>query len=464
LPAQSDKNATHNFAPQLTALSPKGEDVFSGVFFGKSSAPALNRVPLGKNPGAPICSLPGNHTLIVAPTCTGKGTRVIVPTLLKSRQSSCLAIDPKGESAAITARARAEFSHVHVINPWGELGPTFEALGFPPATYNPLDILDRSDPNAVAIAQAMAGAICPREKSGMDSYWSEAAASLLTAVLLWITDQPGETKTLARVLEIVAHTGATLKQYLVKMGASTAFGGAIRENATSFIDLPPETFSGVMSRLGLYTRFLSDPQVKAATAKSSFSMGDLTGEGMDRPTTVYLAIPPGRIASQNTWLRLMIAAGMHTFRRKSPGEGLRCMVLIDGLADLGRLEDLSRDIPWMGGYGVDFTLTVQSLDQLKDLYGDDHVAILGNCEYQWFCKVNDLTSAKYLSGILGHKIPDEVLNLGRDTAILLAPNSLPHYLRTVDYWDFPDAFSMFQKARPDLFWPLKFDPNPYIKS
>ena len=463
MPSQSDKSATGNFAPQLTALPAKGDEVFSGVFFGKSSAPALNRVPLAKNPGAPICSLPGNHALIVAPTCMGKGTRVVVPTLLKSRQSSCIAIDPNGENAAITARARAEFSHVHVINPWGELEPTFEALGFPPATYNPLDILDRNDPNAVAIAQAMAGAICPHEKSGKESYWSEAAASLLTAVLLWVIDQPGETKTLARVLEIVAHTGATLKQYLVKMGASTAFGGAIRENATPFMDLPPETFSGVTSRLGLYTGFLSDPRVKAATAKSSFSMRDLTGEGMDRPTTVYLVIPPGRIASQNTWLRLMIAAGMHTFRRKPPGEGLRCMVLIDGLADLGRLDDLSRDISWMAGYGVDFTLTVQSLDQLKYLYGDDHATILDNCGYQWFCKVCDMTSAKYLSGILGYKTPDEVLDLGRDTAILLAPNSLPHYLRTIDYWDLPEAFSMFQKARPDLYWPLKFDPNPYIK-
>ena len=91
--------------------------------------------------------MPGNHTLIVAPARTGKGTRVIVPTLLRSRRSSCLAIDPRGESAAITARARAEFSQVHVIDPWGELGPTFEGLGFPPATYNPLDILDHNDPS-----------------------------------------------------------------------------------------------------------------------------------------------------------------------------------------------------------------------------------------------------------------------------------------------------------------------------
>jgi len=464
LPLLSHKPVADNYAPQITALPVKGEDVLAGVFFGKSSTPAVNRLPLAKNPGAPICSLPGNHTLVVAPTTAGKGTRVIVPTLLRSRRSSCIAIDAKGETAAITARARAEFSHVHVINPWGELGPTFEALGFPPATYNPLDILDRNDPQAVAVAKSLAGTICPREKGGIDSFWSTGAANFLTAVLLWIADQPGETKTLARAREIITLGGEELKFFLVKMAASTAFGGAIKKHIAPFIDLAPETCSGMISNLRHCTEFMSDPQMKAATATSSFSMGDLTGKGMDRPTTVYLVIPPGSSETQKTWLRLMVAAALHTFKLKPAGGGLRCMILVDGLGAMGRHDDLPRDMPILAAYGVDLTLTLQSLDQLKNLYGDDHAAILNNCAYRWFSNVQDGASCKYLSDTLGTMTPDEVLNLGRDTAILLAPNSLPHYLRTVDYWDLQDAFSMFQKARPDLYWPLKFDRNPYIKT
>src|ERR1019366_8700060 len=101
---------------------------------------------------------------------------------------------------------------------------------------------------------------------------------------------------------------------------------------------------------------------------------------------------------------------------------------------------------------VDFTLIIQGIDQLKDIYGDAHGAIISNCAYRWFCDVNDLESAKYLSETLGKKTvqtistgsqtgssrnpggggtsegdsinkgetfryllnPDEVLNLGRD--------------------------------------------------
>jgi type IV secretion system protein VirD4 len=282
---------------------------------------------------------------------------------------------------------------------------------------------------------------------------------------LWITDYPGETKTLARAREIVTVRRKELtQQFLVKMAVSEAFGGAIRDHAAPLIDLPPETFYGVLASLAQCTAFLSDPQVQAATATSSFSMGELTGKGMDRPTTVYVVIPLERIETQQTWLRLMIAAGIQTFKRKPPREGLRCMFLLDGFPALGRLDNLPRDIPMMAAYGVDLTLTAQSMDQVKNVYGDDYAAILGNCGYQWFCNVNELATAKYLNATLGDQTQDDVLDLGRDTAILLTPDSLPHYLRPVDYWGLPEAFGMFRKARPDLYWPLPFDPNPYVKT
>lgn len=472
--------------------------LFSGVFFGKSSLPApFHTAPFEQHHGGPICSTPQHHSVIVSRTRSGKGTRVVIPTLLRYLTGSVLTIDPKGENAAVTARARQAFGQkIHIVNPWGELAPTFQQLGFSPATYNPLDILDRDDPNAVATAQALAAAICPREKAGKDAYWSNAAASVLTAVLLWLTDQPGETKTLGRAREIVTKTRKEFKdEYLVKMAASSAFEGAIRENAAPFIDLAPETYSGVMSNLAEHTKFLSDPQVKKATATSSFSMRDLmTRKG---GTTVYLVIPPDRMDTQRTWLRLLITAGMQTYKHRTTADVIRCMFLIDEFPALGRLEELPRDIATMSGYGVDFTLIVQGIDQLKEVYGDAHDTILSNCAYKWFCNVNDLHSAEYLSKTLGKKTvpttskstsmgfspgggssgestshgetardllqPNEVLNLGRDTAILLAPNSLPHYLRPIDYWDLQEAFASLKPFAPFLYWEpeLKWDPNPY---
>jgi len=504
-PQTSDTYGTASFAKWVPFI-PDQLYVYSGVFFGKSSSPGPTHLaPFAEHQGGPICSTPENHTLIVAKTRTGKGTRVIIPTLLRYATGSALVIDPKGENAAVTARARqALLQKIHIINPWGVKAGVFQKLGFTPATYNPLDLLDRNDPNVVAIAESLALAICPL-KGSKEDYWTESAASLLTAVLLWLTDQEGlpspegvgEVKTLARAREIVTKSRKDLKEhFLLKMAASSAFTGAIRENAASFLDLAQETYSGVISNLNTQTKFLSDPQVKANTATSSFSMRELT----DKAVTIYVIIQPGRIRAQRTWLRLIISAGMQTFKQQEAAPRQRCMFLVDELPALGRLEDLPDDISSMAGYGVDFTLIVQGLDQLKAKYGDDAATIINNCHYKWFCNIGDVESAKYLSQALGKKtvqttnkstsfntnpgggssgtstshgetgrdllMPDEIMNLGRDTAILLNPTQRPHYLRTIDYWDLQEAFAHL-KDEPlyeHCYWgkmPLQYDPNPY---
>ena len=66
-------------------------------------------------------------------------------------------------------------------------------------------------------------------------------------------------------------------------------------------------------------------------------MGDLTGAGKDRPTTLYLVVPWDKMDIQKTWLRLMISIGMHTFKRKPPGARYRCLFLIDEFPALGLL-------------------------------------------------------------------------------------------------------------------------------
>jgi type IV secretory pathway TraG/TraD family ATPase VirD4 len=145
------------------------------------------------------------------------------------------------------------------------------------------------------------------------------------------------------------------------------------------------------------------------------------------------------------------------------------MFLIDEFPALGHIQELPRDLATMSGYGVDFTLAVQGIDQLKDVYGDAHATILNNCAYKWFCNVSDLQTAEWLSKALGKKTvrttstsqskaapgagttatetesrgetgrdlltPDEVLNLGRDVAILLAPETRPHYTYVQFNWD-----------------------------
>jgi type IV secretory pathway TraG/TraD family ATPase VirD4 len=454
LPPRSDI-----FAPQITTLPIDGDGpcVFSGVFFGKSSAPELSGVSLSKNPGAPICSRPGYHCLIVGRAKAGKGTRVIVPTLLRYRQS-CLVVDPGGATAIITARARAEFSNVHVVNPWGEIAETFEGFRLPPATFNPLDVLNRKNADTVTIAKALAITICPYEGKAEDVFWSALATNLLTAVLLWLADRPDETVTLARVVELAIGEKANV---LPRLAASEAFGGAIVDLVAPLRDMPAATYGGVTAALAKYMVSLSGPQIQAATAASTFAMEDLAGDAKGRPTTVYLVVPSSPSEAATAWLRLMVGAALRTFRRKPIREGLRCLCVLDDVALLGRLDDLPREFPMAGAFGLDFLLAVQSVDQLRNLYGGDHATLIENTGYKWFSNVNDLGTLEFLAGE-GLGSIDEILDLGRNVGILLTPEGPPQFLRPIDYWDLQESFGMYRKTCPDLYWPLDFDPNPYL--
>ena len=184
----------------------------------------------------------------------------------------------------------------------------------------------------------------------------------------------------------------------------------------------------------------------------------------------------------------MIWAATYTFKRKPKGARLRCMFLLDEFANLGYLREMPKDISLVAGSGIDYTLIVQGLDQLKDVYGDARGTIIGNCRYKWFCNVDDLESAKYLSEYLGKYTvgtvstgksegqtigpngraqegkstnfgemgkdllsPDQILQLGKNAAILLETGTLPQYIRPVDYWDLPKAFARLKDSCPKSF-------------
>lgn len=482
--------AKHQYAPDDFRL------VARGVFLGKSSHPTL----ASASPGCPIVTRPEAHTLIVAQTGAGKGTRVCIPTLLRYSAGSILTIDPKGENAAITARTRRDQlkQEVHIVNPWGELQDVYARLGFQTATFNPLDAIDRNDPNAVSVAQTLAATICP-VTSEKDRFWQGSAGQILSAVFLWITDQPQEKKTLGRARELITQSREDFKKNtLARMMVSSAFHGAIKELISPYYDLAPETYSGIISNLGEATKFLSDPQIKASTATSSFSMEKIR----DDYTTVYIVIPHDRIETHATWLRLVIASAMQALKKrtriKTPPHH-RCMFLIDEFGSIGHIADIPRDIALMRGFGLDFTLVIQGLDQLKHHYGEAKGTILNNCAVKWFCHISDLETAKYISESLGKATvrtigkskstgtnpeggqtegestsygetgrplltPEEILTLGRDVAIVLNPG-LPHYVRPVDYWKLMDTFSYLKGQHPQFYWmpDLAYDPNPHYQ-
>jgi len=463
------------------------ETLARAVFFGGSGHPIS-----GDTVGIPMTSRPESHSLIVGKTRAGKGVNVVIPTLLRAYKTSVLCIDPKGENAAITARARAGSNYVHIVNPWGELGDAYERLGFPPATFNPLDMLKAGDLNSVSTAKAMGKVMSPAAPGDHQPFWADSAADLIAATLLWIVDQPEEEHSLRRAAQILSRGRKDfVKNYVARMAASEAFDGAISMIATPFLDMVDITFGGIMSHVGQAVSFLADPMIARATMTSSFSMADLTGAGKGHPTTVYLVVPWDKLETQRVWLRLMITAGMAVFKRKPQGAKYRCLFLIDEFPALGKIPGIDKEAAAMAGPGVDFAFIAQSLEDIRREYGPAADGLIGNCAYKWFCNIDDLKTAEYLSKTLGKKTiriqnsssntgeskghsptgwtegentgestsssqhardlltPDEIMNLGSGTAILLAPgDNFRNVVHPVPYWELKETFAAYPGAFP----------------
>ena len=63
------------------------------------------------------------HLMTVAPTGTGKGRSVVIPTLL-TYPGAVVVLDPKGENYQVTARARREMGQQVIrLDPFSTCGP-----------------------------------------------------------------------------------------------------------------------------------------------------------------------------------------------------------------------------------------------------------------------------------------------------------------------------------------------------
>lgn len=480
----SGNYGTADFANPLT---PKFDDsVFRGVFFGPAAHPNVKGSIF-----APVVSAPESHALIVAPSGTGKGTSVIIPTLLLYR-SSLITIDPKGENAAITARYRRDQlgQTIHIVNPWDVHGALFKSYGLDNATFNPLDVLDPKDRNIVGIANSIATTIC-HQGSVNDSFWQDNATAMLAGILLYVADAQDsirEPKTLAHVADIVSggeHAADLRSTLFPKMVASSSYRGAMRKLVGRFVQMDDKTYSGVIAQLSKSLQFLADDQIATATDHSSFNLADL----VNGRTTLYIVIPDDQMQAQAIWLKLMVTAVSQTFKRYRPAaQGVRGMFLIDEFPVLGRVDSIVTDIALVRGAGLDVALIVQGLDQLRALYGASADTIIGNCGYKWFCNIKDLQTADYVSKALGQMtvrtvsetvssanghtsrsasygemgralfLPDELLSMGSQVAFAFQPKGRPYYVKPLDYWHMHAFFSFRVAGMPDL---KAYDNNPF---
>ena len=330
------------------------------------------------------------HLLTIAPTRTGKGVGTIIPNLL-DYPGPVVCIDPKGENARITARHRARYGPVHVLDPFG-------VTGLPGAAFNPLHRIDAQSLDLADDCMTLADALvydAPGEAG--EAHWNEEAKALIAGIILSIvTSEPASTRTLATLRDRLTLAPAAFNAQLEAMQAQ---GGLAARAANRHLGKSDREAAGVLSSAQRHTHFLDSPRMTAVLGHSDFTFADVKA----RATTVYLVLPPDRLATYARWLRLMLAQGLTDLARAPASATRPVLFLLDEFAALGRLEPVERAMGLMAGYGIQLWPILQDVHQLRALYERRAGTFLSNAGVLQVFGVNDHDSAKLVSDLLGQE-------------------------------------------------------------
>jgi type IV secretion system protein VirD4 len=332
------------------------------------------------------------HVLCFAPTRSGKGVGLVVPTLL-TWPGSAIVHDIKGENWQLTAGWRGRFGRVLRFDP---TDPASSA-------YNPLLEVRRGDVEVRDVQNIADILVDPEGALERRNHWEKTSHSLLVGAILHVLYAEPD-KTLAGVANVLSDPRRPIEATLAAMMRTPHLGDrphpVVASAARELLNKSENERSGVLSTAMSFLGLYRDPVVAAVTSRCDWRIADLVaGRG---PTTLYLVVPPSDISRTKPLVRLILnqIGRRLTEDLAARTRRHRLLLMLDEFPALGRLDFFESALAFMAGYGLKSFLIAQSLNQIEKAYGPNN-AILDNCHVRVSFATNDERTAKRVSDALG---------------------------------------------------------------
>ncbi|MGB3805487.1 MAG: conjugal transfer protein TraG [Sphingopyxis granuli] len=333
------------------------------------------------------------HILCFAPTRSGKGVGLVVPSLL-TWPGSAIVHDIKGENWQLTAGFRAKHGRVLLFDPTNAAS----------AAYNPLLEVRRGEWEVRDVQNVADVLVDPEGSLEKRNHWEKTSHSLLVGAILHVLYAESD-KTLAGVAAFLSDPRRTIEATLDAMMATRHLGEkgphpVVASTARELLNKSDNERSGVLSTAMSFLGLYRDPVVAAVTSRCDWRIADLIAD-LD-PSTLYLVVPPSDISRTKPLIRLVLnqigrrlTEDLHAKDRRH-----RVLMLLDEFPALGRLDFFESSLAFLAGYGIKSFLIAQSLNQIEKAYGANN-AILDNCHVRVSFATNDERTAKRVSDALG---------------------------------------------------------------
>lgn len=408
---------------QIGFLPRKGEQS-SGVYIGAWTDPKTKIIHYLRHDGP-------EHIGAIAPTRSGKGVGLVLPTLL-SYPHSCVVNDMKGELWGQTAGWRAANAGNVVIK-------------FDPAAaegsgcFNPLNEIRLDSINAVGDTQNLVTMIVDPDGRGLNDHWAKTSHALLTGLVLHILHRGWEERDLGEATEEAtlysvafalsdpqrevkllyeemtamaaenpkdaARVGMTEAKKEVLRDARAVIAAAGRDMLNRPDNERGSVLSTAMSFLSLYR----DPLVRKNTSRSDFRIHDLMNH--EKPVTLYLVVRPSDKDRLRPLVRLVLNQIVRTLTREelkklsdgrfvSPHKRQLLLMLDEFAGSFGKLDIFEESLAFIAGYGIKAYVIIQDREQLLKAYGQ-HENIITNLHIRVAYAPNQTETAEWISEMLG---------------------------------------------------------------
>ena len=332
------------------------------------------------------------HVLCFAPTRSGKGVGLVVPTLL-TWPGSAIVHDIKGENWQLTAGWRSHFGRVLLFDP----------TNVGSCAYNPLLEVRRGDAEVRDVQNVADILVDPEGALERRNHWEKTSHALLVGAILHVLYAEAD-KTLAGVANFLSDPRRPIATTLRAMMTTPHLGDrphpVVASAARELLNKSENERSGVLSTAMSFLGLYRDPVVAKVTGRCDWRIADLVEK--PRPATLYLVVPPSDISRTKPLVRLVLnqIGRRLTEELEARTRRHRLLLLLDEFPALGRLDFFETALAFMAGYGLNSFLIAQSLNQIEKAYGPNN-SILDNCHVRVCFATNDERTAKRVSDALG---------------------------------------------------------------
>ena len=417
------------------------------------------------------------HSLLFAPTGSGKGVGFVIPNLL-FWEHSVVVHDIKLENHQLTSGWRKQSGQeIFVWEPSNPDGITH--------CYNPIDFVSKKPGQMVDDVQKISNLIMPEK-----DFWNNEARSLFLGVVLYLIADDTKAKSFGEVVRTMRSDDVTYNLAVVLDTLGEDIHPVAYMNIAAFLQKADKERSGVVSTMNSSLELWANPLIDAATAKSDFNVSEFK----KKKTTVYVGLTPDNIQRLQKLMQVFYQQATEFLSRKIPNvkeEPYGVMFLMDEFPTLGKMEQFKTGIAYFRGYRVRLFLIIQDTQQLKGTYEDAGMnSFLSNSTYRITFAANNYETANLISQLIGNKtveqtsynrpsffdlnistrtqntsnvqrallLPQEVIQLPRDDQIVLIESMPPIKSKKIKYYE--DKF-FTKRLLPPTFIPTQepFDPN-----